>query len=328
MRQLQKTRLVAVVVTHNRLEKLKETLGRLLADIPATLEAVLVVDNASTDGTRAWLDGQSHPALTVMHSDRNRGGAGGFNAGIRAARDLHDPDWMVLMDDDAHPEPGALDAFHRMQLDGVDAVAAAVYLPDGTICEMNRPSRNPFWNLRVLLRTAHGGRDGFHIEDGAYQADPRDIDVTSFVGFFISRAGIVRGGVPDAELFLYGDDAIYTLGLRSRGGRILFAPRIRFRHDCATFGGSSRRFRPLWKAYYHQRNLLILYRMAAGPWFWPALAVIVPRWLLRVVAHGGERRAFLRITAAALRDGLAQRTSRSHEEVMALAADQAFKMSR
>ena len=51
-------RLVAVVVTHNRLEKLKETLARLLDSPADELAAIVVADNASSDGTGAWLAAQ------------------------------------------------------------------------------------------------------------------------------------------------------------------------------------------------------------------------------------------------------------------------------
>ncbi|MEZ5686440.1 MAG: glycosyltransferase [Paracoccaceae bacterium] len=312
-------RLVAVVVTRDRLAQLQVTLARLLAEVPAALEAVVVVDNASSDGTARWLAAQAQPGLVVLRQAENRGGAGGFAAGMAAAQARFDPDWVVVMDDDARPAPGALAAFHALDPQGAEALAAAVYYPDGQICEMNRPSRNPFWDKAAFLGAATRGRAGFHIADAAYAAPPCDIDVTSFVGFFVSRAGLARAGLPEAELFLYGDDAIYTLGLRARGGRILFAPAIRFEHDCSTFAPGARRFRPLWKAYYFQRNLLILYRMAAGWLFWPVLCVILPRWLLRVGAHRGERRAFLRLTGAAIADGLRRRRTRPHAEVLRLA---------
>ncbi|MGX9357546.1 glycosyltransferase [Roseobacteraceae bacterium S113] len=211
--------LVAVVVSHNRLAALKVTLGRLLESDDAVLGAIVVVDNASTDGTAQWLAVQSDPRLDVIRCETNTGGAGGFERGMRHASAAHDPDWMVVMDDDARPYPGALETFQRLDLAQWEAVAAAVYLPDGAIAEMNRPSRNPFWHGRAFWRTAARGRAGFHLGPEAYAgAAPVPIDVTSFVGFFISRAGIARAGYPEADLFLYGDDGLYTLGLSKAGG--------------------------------------------------------------------------------------------------------------
>lgn len=312
-------RLVAVVVTYNRKAQLERTLAALLAEPAQNLAAVLVVDNASDDGTGTWLDGLEAPRLSVLRMARNLGGAGGFEAGMRHAMQVLNPDWIVVMDDDARPEPGALAAFHGADLAGWDAAAAAVYHPDGRICQMNRPTLNPFWHARVLLRTAlGGGRGAFHLgaRDYAPQAPVRAVDGASFVGLFLSRGAIERVGYPDAALFVYGDDAIYTLGLTAAGGRIGFFPAIRFSHDSGTLGADDGRFRPLWKVYYYHRNLLILYRMAAGWLFWPALLVVLPRWLMRLRSHRGERRAFLRLLGDAVRDGLRRRVSIDHASVL------------
>lgn len=224
--------LVAVVVTYNRLDQLRTTLARLLETPDAALTRVVVVDNASTDGTADWL--AQHPAarLDVLTRATNIGGAGGFEVGMRHAVATFDPDWLVLMDDDARPDPDALAAFHAHDRNGADAWAAAVYHPDGRVCDINRPWQNPFWHREVFWRTARQGRDGFHLGRSAYDAGERlPLDGTSFVGFFVSRAGVARAGYPDASLFIYGDDVLYTLGLSQTGGRILFDPALRFEHE-------------------------------------------------------------------------------------------------
>lgn len=328
-------RLVAVVVTHNRLEKLKATVTRLLESAPEDLQAVVVVDNVSTDGTGDWLAAQTDPRLLVHRSTENLGGAGGFETGMRLASARFDPDWMVVMDDDARPAPGALAAFRASDwakdgarngakngardAAGCEAVAAAVYFPDGAICEMNRPSRNPFWHGREFFRTLLGGRGGFHIAPADYRGAGRWVDVSSFVGLFVSRAAVARVGYPDGRLFVYGEDGLYTLGLSKAGGRIRFDPAVRFEHDCSTFAARPGQFRPLWKVYYYHRNLLLLYRMAAGWMFWPVLLLVLPKWLLKVRHHPGERRAFLRLLGRAVCDGLRRRVQRPHDEVLALA---------
>lgn len=325
--------LVAVVVTYNRLDKLQATLARLLESPPSELASLVVVDNASTDETGLWLAQQNDPRLDILRSDENRGGAGGFEMGMRRAMEQHDPDWLVLMDDDGRPAKGGLAAFHALEMHqapvhGWDAVAAAVYFPAGGICEMNRPSRNPFWHRREFLRTLFGGgRSGFHVQPSDYEGAGLQIDVTSFVGFFISAATVQRRGYPDPDLFIYGDDGIYTLELTKAGGRIGFEPSVRFEHDLSTFvakdgaaGAQRGRFIPLWKVYYYHRNLLMLYRLAAGWLFWPVLLVIVPKWLSKLRLHQGERRAFLRLIIRAIWDGLRKHRRVSHARVLDWAA--------
>jgi GT2 family glycosyltransferase len=314
--------LVAVVVTHNRLAQLRKTVISLLSEQPEVLRAVVVVDNASCDGTAAWLGEQSDPRLVFQRSEYNIGGAGGFEAGMRLARKKFNPDWTVVMDDDARPLAGALAAFHSAERPDTIATAAAVYYPSGQICEMNRPSVNPFWSLRSFLRTLVRGRDGYHIPYRAYGSQsPCPVDLTSFVGFFISRRMIAAGGLPDPRLFLYGDDVIYTLTLRRLGFGIVFDPSISFEHDCSTFENDRRRvFDPIWKVYYTYRNALIMYRLAAGFLFWVMLPLLAVKWFLAADRYGANRAAYLQLMSAGLRDGVCRRVVRSHEEILTLAS--------
>lgn len=300
--------IAALVVTHNRARALAETLSRLLAE---DLDRVTVIDNASTDATAEVLGAAAaDPRLEVLRLGRNLGGAGGFEHGLRHVSATLDPDWVVVMDDDARPVPGAIAAFRaglgRGDWDDWDAVAAAVHYPDGRICDMNRPSVNPFWNLRVFLRTAlGGGRAAFHLPDAAYEGPVRAIDGASFVGLFLSRRAIALGGFPDGSMFIYGDDVLYTLNLRAAGGRIAFAPGIGFEHACSTFARGRKRLDPMWKVYYHHRNLLFVYRRAAGLWFWPVLFLILPKWLAKARHYDGpSRRRYLSLVGRAIRDGL------------------------
>jgi GT2 family glycosyltransferase len=316
-------RLVAVVVTHNRADKLDITLERLLAEPIALLSAVIVVDNASSDATPDVVGrhGARSDRVVSHRSAVNLGGAGGFALGLRMAAERFAPDWVVVMDDDARPAPGALAAFHAATDGEWDAIAAAVYEPSGAICEMNRPSRNPFWSVRGFLTLVSHvlrgrGRDGFHIPRAAYRAArPLAIDAASFVGLFLSRRALDLAGYPDARLFIYGDDVLYTLALSERGGRICFHPAIRFEHDFTTITAKGRRFVPLWKSYYHHRNLLIVYRRSAGWLFWPALLVVLPKWLMKVRHHRGERRAYLRLLGRAVADGLGNRLDATLAEI-------------
>lgn len=318
--------LVAVVATYNRLDKLRLTMARLLDNPPRHLDRLIVVDNACTDGTTEWLKNQNDPRIMVIHCDENLGGAGGFEAGMRYASEKIDPDWIVVMDDDAYPAINALQQFHSQPRDQDKAVAAAVYYPDGKICEMNRPSINPFWRPKVFINTVLGaltgrGRDCYHIPYDTYEATvPIEIDLSSFVGLFVSRKMIAKVGLPDGGLFLYGDDVIYTLRLRRNGFAIQFEPELRFEHACSTFASDAQRvFNPLWKVYYAYRNGLIMYRNAAGLMFWPLLLLVLPKWLLATRRYGEKRAIYLQMLRLAVWHGIRGRTDTDHDEILALA---------
>lgn len=314
------TDLAALVVTFNRLDQLKLTIAALLAEPADRLSTLVVVNNASTDGTTDWLTQQADPRLDIVEMSTNSGGAGGFAAGIARIKAHYDPDWTLVMDDDARPEPGCLATFHGQDRSVAEAWFAAAYLPDGTIADMNRPWLNPFWHPGAFLRSALTGRDGFHMSSADYAAKTATkVDGGSFVGLFLSRRALGLAGTPDAGLFLYGDDVLYTLGLSAAGGTARFDPNLRYEHDCGTLTGPGPVFRPLWKAYYFHRNQIFVYRKAAGPiLFWPVMLLKWVRWRLRAPAYGSDAHLYKKVLSAALSDGLAGRTTRSHADVLGL----------
>jgi len=314
-----RARVCAVVVTFDRLDKLNIALDRLLAE---PLDHIVVVDNASTDGTDAFLRGLNDPRLDCLRLKHNLDGAGGFETGMRHAIARYDPDWLLLQDDDAWPAPGLVNRFHSANTATADAIVTAVRTPEGAICDMNRPLLNPFRDWRVLLRTAlGGGRDAFHLGEESYASITQlPVDGGSFVGLFVSRRAITLAGYPDGRLFLYADDALFCHQLRAAGGQILFRPDLHYTHDSDSFdaGGA---LVPDWKLYFYHRNLLILYRAAAGMLFWPAMLMILPKWALRL-RTGENRRRRARLMLWALRDGLRRDTRMSLPDLRAAIARQ------
>ena len=96
----------AIVVTYNRLPLLKQCLAALRAQTVQGF-TVLLVDNASTDGTADYIKTLAMPGLVCRNPGENLGGAGGFAYGIRAAAELG-CEAVWIMDDDTLPEPDAL----------------------------------------------------------------------------------------------------------------------------------------------------------------------------------------------------------------------------
>lgn len=310
--------LIAVIVTFNRLDKLKQTIANTLDE---DVQRVIVVNNASTDGTGPWLDSLTDPRLMVIHLPKNVGGAGGFHVGFRAVTELPNADWLVCYDDDAFPQVGAFSRFKSLGLpEEVAGIAAAVYLPSGEIAEMNRPSINPFSSLISILSTAIKGRMGFHVTDEAYQSEQVEIDASSFVGCFV-RVDAVKGclGLPRSELFIYADDIIYTLEIGACGLKHLFVPSVKFTHDCATLVDQKAIYKPLWRAYYTYRNGLEMYRKVAGLFFPLIVLMKVPTWLLKAKYYDNPA-CFRRVALTAIKDGLQRDYTRRHEDVLQLSS--------
>ena len=97
------SKVAAVVVTFNRLGELKKNI-EMLRRQSRTLDAIYVVDNASTDGTDFYLTELAKEQAQVIpcRLERNVGGAGGFSYGLERAA-LDGFNWIWLMDDDGRP---------------------------------------------------------------------------------------------------------------------------------------------------------------------------------------------------------------------------------
>ncbi|MEM8661151.1 MAG: glycosyltransferase [Pseudomonadota bacterium] len=314
-------KIVAVIVTYNRLEMLKVALSHTFEK---GFYKVVVIDNCSNDGTQDWLEEQDEASLVVVRSPENVGGAGGFQMGFQyAVENVPEAQWLVCFDDDAHPSNDVVEKFNAMAIPrDVATMAAAVYLPDGRISEMNRPSLNPFWHVRQLIKTAFKGRQGFHIADEDYlRATAFDIDSSSFVGCFVRLDFIRNGaiGLPRGEFFIYADDIIYVLESRKAGFRHLFVPAITFVHDCQTLVNQKSVYTPLWRAYYTYRNGLEMYRVASGLFYPLVLLVKIPKFFISARHYKRQDRLrYLRITAVAIWDGLWRDYSKTHQRVVDL----------
>jgi thymidylate kinase len=97
-----------VISTYDRCEMLAVALSSALAQRDVDLE-VIVVDNGSTDGTKAYLAEQRDPRLRVIRNEVSLGSVGGRNTGLAAARG----EWVGMLDDDDVWAPDKL----REQLD-------------------------------------------------------------------------------------------------------------------------------------------------------------------------------------------------------------------
>ena len=116
----------AVVVTHDRLSLLKNCVAALRAQT-RPLDAIIVADNGSTDGTREWLAGESD--LKVVSTQANLGTAGGYYTGMKAAHD-QGYDWLWIMDDDGLPDVDCLRQQLAIEREDLLFRGALVLAPD------------------------------------------------------------------------------------------------------------------------------------------------------------------------------------------------------
>ncbi|MBA3718798.1 MAG: glycosyltransferase [Nocardioidaceae bacterium] len=244
---------VAVVVTWNRKQLLIGALDAVAEQDPAP-KAVVVVDNASTDGTAAAVR-ERVDAVDLMVSDTNTGGAGGFATGVARALAEHDPDVLWLMDDDTVPQPGALAELlraydsHRGDPDGrrPALVASRVVWTDGRVHPMNTPRPKP------------GARRPERRNAAAIGCVP--IRSASFVSVLCDAAAVRERGLPVADYFLWNDDFEFTTRLL-RGRTGLLCPSSLVEHRTATFGSTDAD--PGERFYYEVRNKTWVFTRSSG----------------------------------------------------------------
>lgn len=307
-------KIAAVIVTCNRLTMLKTVLKHTLAQ---NFTAIVVVNNASQDGTKEWLETLTDTRLHCLHETVNSGGAGGFAHGMDYAAHKTECEWIVCFDDDAWPQTNALSNFQSLTLpSNIGGVAAAVYFPNGAMCGMNRPGINPFKKVHTIFRFFKEAKMTFGIDINSYEQNkPLSVDYSSFVGFFV-RSELVRGplGLPQTDLFIYADDTLYTWKLRCLGWKILFVPNVRFYHDCSSTVSFTHN---QWKIYYLVRNRIIFYHKISGRIF----LLLLPLIMIGILKIYWENRIipFIhKLILMAVKDGFRLDTTRKHQDIIAI----------
>lgn len=198
-------RILAVVVTFNRLSLLTRLVARL-REVPE-LASVLVIDNASTDGTGAWLAEIADDWLQARTLDHNTGGAGGFHRGVAWAMEC-DADLIWLMDDDGLPDADCLATLLRHRdLDFWGPLVVDEVDPDRLVFPIRLPGRTTVVHRLDDVRRA--ARDGLI----------RDV-VIPFNGVLVTRDLVRRIGNVREEFFIWGDDHEYRLRAEAAGARI------------------------------------------------------------------------------------------------------------
>ncbi len=297
-------RVIAVVVTYNRRDLLTESLSAVLAQSRAP-DAVIVMDNASTDGT-AEMVAARFPSVRLAVARRNTGGAGGFAYGLALAL-AEAADLVWLMDDDTVPEPGALRAMlgaRALHPGGPPAlIASRVEWTDGRPHPMNTPRIKPFVSKEERLAAAAAGC--------------LPIRSASFVSILVD-AGVCRArGLPQADYFLWNDDFEFTTRLL-RGQAGLLCPASVVVHKTAAFGSTDAD--PGERFFYEVRNKVWMLR--DGSSLAPAERMLycgatLRRWA-RTFAKSSDRGTLRSCLLSGLAAGV--RTSpRPTEEVLASA---------
>lgn len=230
--------LAIVVLAYNRRDALADTLAHLAGLDPGQ---VIVVDNASSDGTEAMVR-RDFPRCELIRLDENLG-VEGFNRGAACA----DRPYLLILDDDARPEgPGLGRALELMRS---DPTIGGVMLH-----RLHPRTGQPEWPFDRV-------------------ADHRVSWCDMGCGNLVRRDAWQRVGGYESRYFLYRNDTDLALSLRAAGYEVHFDPAWRVLHDSpivdrrtpAWFARSTRNW--VWMCRRHGRGVTRPKGIALG-WLW------------------------------------------------------------
>lgn len=224
-------RLSIVIVNWNTETLLRDCLASIAANPPEGACEVIVVDNASTDGSAAMVR-DVFPEVRLLANGENVGFAGANNQGIEASSG----EMILLLNADTVVRAGALETLLRFMENHPEAGAAGARLlnPDGSLQHSCSP-------LPTLLGE---GLHLFHLDyrqRRAMQAwdvsRPRPVDVLLGACMLLRRAAVEQVGLLDEGYFMYSEEVDYCRRLQDAGWTLYWAPEAEVVH----YGGQSTR---------------------------------------------------------------------------------------
>jgi GT2 family glycosyltransferase len=234
-----------LVVTWNTADLTAAALRRLLDAHHDARVRVLVHDNASSDATPAVL-AERVPEAQVEVSPTN----GGFAAGVNQLLARSRAPWLLVLNSDAWPDPGAVDRLVAVAREHPDAgmVVPRLESPTGDLelSTLPAPSVVTAWAVAAdAHRWAPGWAEG-RLLPGAWRHDrAREVDWAVGAAWLVRREAMEQTGPLDESLFMYGEDVEWCLRMRKAGWRIRFEPAAVVRHvgnasGATAYGGHDR----------------------------------------------------------------------------------------
>jgi len=218
------------VVSWNTCELLDACLAALRSDADAGLAEVWVVDNGSTDGSRAMV-AERHPWVRLELPEENLG----FGRAVNHVAERSAAPWIVAANADAEVTPGALNTLLTAgEADPrIAALGPRLVLPDGR----TQVGVQPFPTLGdAVVRASQAWRLSPRLRAGLLLGSDWDPDVARDVpwitGAFLllRRSAFDAAGRFDERQWLYAEDLDVCWRLRQAGHRIRYEPASVVRH--------------------------------------------------------------------------------------------------
>jgi GT2 family glycosyltransferase len=231
-------KVIAVVVSNNHQIELQQCIEALRAQT-YPLNAIVVVNNGSTDYTSVWLDQQTD--IVHLYQD-NLGSAGGFNTGISGAYQ-NGFDWIWCMEGDGYPKDDALEVM--LKNEGME------------IAILNSIIVNKYDKSSLARKTKKYSK----LED--IKEESLNNISCSFNGTLIHRNIIAKVGLPLSELYDRGVEEEYFTRITKKYQikATTFSKSIHYHKKLNSFHKQEWDLKTSWNLYYYLRNKYSCYKM-------------------------------------------------------------------
>ena len=271
--------LSVIIVNYNTRDVTMKAVQSVL-DNPGALEIeVIVVDNASKDGSVDALRA-AFPQVTVVDTGHNGGYAWGNNIGIQRARGRY----LLVLNPDTQVDDGALESAVRYMEANPDVgiLGTHVALENG----VQQPTRfrhvslaNLFWNIFVPNRMI---RKSPYFGDQRYASLPpdtvQDVDVVAGCFMMVPRDVIEKVGMMDDRFFMYSEESEWCWRVKQAGLKVRYNPDIKIMHYGAVSTGQT----SPWKSVEIAKGHILFLRLTRGPQTaWAGTAIMLLGDLLR-----------------------------------------------
>ncbi len=226
-----------LVVSYNTRAMTLACLDFIVAETKETRFEIIVVDNASTDGSAEAI--AAHPSMPRLKASKiNHGFAGGNNIAAKQARG----DFILLLNPDTLVTDGAIDRLMAFARRAPEAQiwGGRTLFADGRLNPSSCWRQITLWNL-ICRATGLTGvfKNSALFNPEAYGGWPRDtertVDIVSGCFLLVPRALWEKLGGFDPAFFMYGEEADFCLQARKFGARPRVTPEATIIH----YGGAS-----------------------------------------------------------------------------------------
>ena len=283
-----------IIVNWNTKELLRDCLSSVYEHAGNVDYEIIVIDNASTDGSASMVKDDFRQVILIENSD-NRGFATANNQGMAVAKGRY----VLLLNSDTIVLDNSIANTVRFADDNPRAAVTGcrVLNPDRTLqrtCFMFPSILNMLLSSTYLYKlfpkSRFFGREQMTWWD---RNDVRQVDAVTGCFMLVRREAIEQAGMMDEHFFMYGEETDWCYRFRQKGWKVMFAPVGEIIH----FGGQSTAQQPVamivqlrlsilkFMKKHYSRPVYLIARLLVALFF----AVRLPVWMVKALIRPAAR---------------------------------------